>query len=831
MLNCPARRTAPPYRPLLVPLSIACGLASFSLEAAETSSPTLNTVVVTGNRGAEQRTVTTSPTPIDVVTGDQLRAVGKPSLLEALSKFIPSFNLPDRAGWDASGVVRSATLRGLTASHVLVLVNGKRRHTSATLNINGINSGAAPSDLDLIPVASIDHIEVLRDGAAAQYGSDAISGVINIILKQTTGGSSDTTLGQNYDGKRGTATEALNYGFEIGEAGVLNVSLDTRYQERDNKAGSNGYSSHYYPQADGSPDPREATASHHTYKGYGLPRSQLADVAYNLDLPLNDAVTLYSFSTLATRENNDGQNFRLPNGRNTITTGPNGFPDGYSPYWLVNETDFQSAFGARGDDIGIGGWAWDLSSTYGRNYAKQRTYDNQNPSLGENTPNKFTSGIYIADQWTSNVDLKNSYDIGLAKPLDVAFGFEHRRDGYETRAGSEASYIDGGYVFPVGHPRAGERPDPGAQVTNGITPDDEQKVSRNNVATYIDLGFYPVEQWYLGVAARYEHYNEGVGSTRSGKLSTRYEFNPVFSVRGTISNGFRAPSLANEVFTARSTGFDTINGVYQSYNYVILPVDSAGAQALGAESLKPERSTNFSLGFALTPSEDLSLTVDGYVINLRDRLVLSERFQGPGVASLLDSIGVPATAGAQYFTNGASTRTSGVDVVGNYRQNLNSFGTVRWTAALNYNHTQILSVNETPAQLTALNSGYQLMGRQARALITKTSPSSKAIFSADWAIHDFDVNLRLTRYGTYTEVNSSADPSLDRDYSAKWITDLDVAYALTKQLTVAVGAQNLFDKYPDHIGVPNSSFGDNWGSYSPFGFTGGYYYTRLQYAF
>jgi iron complex outermembrane receptor protein len=812
-------------------LSIACGLASFQIEAAETGSPTLNTVVVTGNRGAEQRTVTTSPTPIDVVTGDQLRAVGKTSLLEALSKFIPSFNLPDRAGFDASGVVRSATLRGLTASHVLVLVNGKRRHTSATLNTNGINSGAAPSDLDLIPVAAIDHIEVLRDGAAAQYGSDAISGVINIILKQTTGGSSDTTLGQNYDGKRGTGTAALNYGFEVGEAGVLNISLDTRYQERDNKAGSNRYSSHYYPLADGSPDPREATASHHTYKGYGLPRSQLADVAYNLDLPLNDAVTLYSFSTLATRENNDGQNFRLPSGRNTITTGPNGFPDGYSPYWLINETDFQSAFGAKGDDIGIGGWAWDLSSTYGRNYAKQRTYDNQNPSLGENTPNKFTSGVYIADQWTSNFDLKNSYDIGLAKPLDVAFGFEHRRDGYETRAGSEASYIDGGYVFPVGHPRAGQRPDPGAQVTNGITPDDEQKVSRNNVATYIDLGFYPVEQWYLAVAARYEHYNEGVGSTRSGKLSTRYEFNPVFSVRGTISNGFRAPSLANEVFTARSTGFETINGVYQSYNYVILPVDSVGAQALGAEALKPERSTNFSLGFALTPSEDLSLTIDGYVINLRDRLVLSERFQGPGVAALLDSIGVPATAGAQFFSNGASTRTSGVDVVGNYRQNLNSFGSVRWTAALNYNHTQILSVNDTPSQLTALNSSYQLLGRQARALLTKTSPSSKAIFSADWAIQDFAVNLRLTRYGTYTEVNSSADPSLDREYSAKWITDVDVAYALTKQLTVAVGAQNLFDKYPDHIGVPNSSFGDGWGSYSPFGFTGGYYYTRLQYSF
>uniref|UniRef100_UPI00218201B6 TonB-dependent receptor plug domain-containing protein n=1 Tax=Pseudomonas chlororaphis TaxID=587753 RepID=UPI00218201B6 len=236
MPSSTVQHAVPAFRPLLLPLSIACSLAWFNLAAAESASPTLDTVVVTGNRGTAERTVTTSPTPIDVVTGEQLRAVGKPSLLEALSKFIPSFNLPDRAGWDASGVVRSATLRGLTASHVLVLVNGKRRHTSATLNINGINSGAAPSDLDLIPVASIDHIEVLRDGAAAQYGSDAISGVINIILKQTTGGSSDTTLGQGYDGKRGTAQEALNYGFQVGEAGVLNVSLDTRYQERDNKA-------------------------------------------------------------------------------------------------------------------------------------------------------------------------------------------------------------------------------------------------------------------------------------------------------------------------------------------------------------------------------------------------------------------------------------------------------------------------------------------------------------------------------------------------------------------------------------------------------------------
>jgi len=266
--------------------------------------------------------------------------------------------------------------------------------------------------------------------------------------------------------------------------------------------------------------------------------------------------------------------------------------------------------------------------------------------------------------------------------------------------------IDGGYVFPVGHPRAGQRPDPGAQAANGISPEEAQKISRNSLASYVDLGFHPIKLWYVGGAGRYEHYNEGVGATRSGKFSTRYEFSPLFSLRGSVSNGFRPPSLASEIFTARSTGFDMINGVYQSYNHVIFPVDSAAAQALGAKPLKLERSTNFTVGFALTPSDDLSLMVDGYVINLRHRLVLSESCQGPGIAKLLEGVGVPATLGAEYFTNGASTRTSGVDIVGNYRQNLNSFGSVKWTAALNYNHTQILSVSDTPAQLKTINSNF-----------------------------------------------------------------------------------------------------------------------------
>ncbi|WP_122754599.1 TonB-dependent receptor plug domain-containing protein [Pseudomonas viridiflava] len=797
------------------PLAVAIGGALLSDGSQAQGAPasensTLSAVVVTGNRGAGQRTVTSSAVPIDVVSARQLQSTGKPGLMEALSAVIPSLTLPEKTGWDASGIARAPNLRGLSAAEVLILVNGKRRHTSATLNINGINTGAAPADLDFIPISAIDHVEVLRDGAAAQYGSDAIAGVINVILKADTSGTSVTNAGIGYDGKKQTVQQSLNKGFEIGEGGIVQLALDARSQNDDNKASSNGYTEQ---QALGQ-------AGKSTYGGYGTPKTNLLTLGYNAELPVDDSLSLYSFTTYSHRKGEQGQNFRLPTITNTITTGPNGYPAGYAPTWYIEEDDFQAAFGGKGT---LGEWDWDLSSTYGRNEAEQGTWHNQNPSLGEATPNSFTSGTWIASELTTNLDFKRGFDIGLQKPLDLSYGFEHRRETYEVQEGDWASYADGGYCVAPGNCASS-----GAQVTNGISPDEASSTSRNSVAGYVDAGFNPLPEWYLGTALRYEHYNQGVGGTRSGKLTTRYDFTPQFAVRATVSNGFRAPSLANSLFSARSTTYGIVDGTYQSINYGVLPVGSGAAKALGAQYLKPERSTNFSLGFTLAPTERLSLTADAYVINLRDRITLTGTLLGDEVTQVLLNNGINSTSGGQYFINGADTRTKGVDLVGNYRQDLGRYGSLKWTAAFNWNQTQILNYKESTS---ILGTSYELMDREARNLITGVQPKTKLILGGDWRVERFNLNLALTRYGAYKEVNASSDRSLDRVYAAKWITDLDLGYDLTKTLNVAIGAKNLFDIYPKKQGVPSSTMVSSYGTYSPFGFTGGYYYTRLSYAF
>jgi len=794
----------------LLPVALLAGLNSATALASEPAASALGTVIVTGNRGAEKRTITSSPVPIDVISAKQLQETGKPGLMEALSASVPSLTLPEKTGWDASGMARAPSLRGLNAAQVLVLVNGKRRHTSATLNISGINAGAAPSDLDLIPISAIDHVEVLRDGAAAQYGSDAIAGVINVILKADASGTAVTTAGQGYDGKKQTVQQSLNKGFELGRDGILQLALDARSQNDDNKASANGYS-----QAEAFD-----RAGKVTYGGYGTPKINLLTLGYNAELPVNDELSLYSFSTWSYRKAEQGQNFRLPTIVNTITTGPNGYPAGYTPTWYIEEHDYQAALGAKGL---VGAWDWDLSSTYGRNEAEQGTWNNQNPSLGEATPNHSESGTWIASQLTSNLDLHRTFDIGLGKPLDVSWGLEQRRDSYQVKAGDWASWADGGYCASPGNCAAS-----GAQVTNGISPAEATSASRNSYAGYLDVGFHPLPQWYWGAAVRYEHYDRGIGATRSGKLTTRYEFTPELALRATVSNGFRAPSLANSLFSARSTTYGVVNGVYQSINYGVLPVDSAAAQALGAEALKPEKSTNYSLGLTWQPSERLAFTADAYLINVRDRITLTGTLLGPEVTDTLLASGIDSTSGGRYFTNGADTRTKGLDVVGSYDQDLGGAGSLKWTAAFNWNDTEILDYKQS---VNILGTPYELMNREARNFLTDVQPHTKLILGANWRWDRYRVNLGLTRYGSWREVNAANDRSLDREYKARWITDLDLGYQLTKDLELAIGARNLFDVYPERQAPSSKTMVKGYGAYSPYGFTGGYYFGRVTYNF
>ncbi|KAF1053497.1 MAG: Vitamin B12 transporter BtuB [Stenotrophomonas maltophilia] len=447
--------------------------------AAEPQATALQTVTVTGTRG-EKRTVANSPAPIDVIDRKQLEsAAGKSGLQEALARLLPSFNLPAMTGSGANGVVRTAGLRGLNADQTLILVNGKRRHNSGLLQSGSWTSGGStPVDLDMIPISAIDHIEVLRDGASAQYGSDAIAGVINIILKQTdNGGQATTSFGRNYQRDGLTRQQNADAGFALPNDGFLHLAVDNRDQDAFSRADD---ATIYYPNSAGQP---VASGKQLLNLGYGNPESKSLTFSYNAELPLNDSSSLYSFSTYGWRHGSKYSNFRQPT---NIDSFPTLYPDGFSPRTVVNEKDFQVTFGGKSE---FAGWQSDLSTSYSRDDIELRNDHTLNPTLGPSSPTSFRTGGQVFEQWTNNFDLTRQLEIGMAKPMQLSLGLEARHESWELEAGEPLSYADGGYIVETGR-YAGQVTDR-SQGVQGTTPDDADKAERNVYAAYVDLGFYP----------------------------------------------------------------------------------------------------------------------------------------------------------------------------------------------------------------------------------------------------------------------------------------------------------------------------------------------------
>ncbi|WP_324745750.1 TonB-dependent receptor plug domain-containing protein [Pseudomonas veronii] len=809
-------------------VAAAFNLLAASLQAhAENTEPdkTLNTVVVTGNRGSQPRTITDSPSPIDVISAEQLQASGKVGLKELLARLLPSFNLPAINGGGTSWSVRGVTMRGLSGDQVLVLVNGKRRHNTALINnLARIGTAAVPVNLDLIPVSAIDHIEVLRDGASAQYGSDAIAGVINIILKENdSGGSVETSFGRYGSGDGDTVHQTANYGLALPNDGFANLALDSKDQEPFDRTGSATGNLYSLP---GFPDSRDQTVNRHGWNpSYGLGREKVTNVSYNLELPLQDDLRFYSFSTASYVETTKVTGNYRPNEITSLAGDPNTpYPDGIHAQRRNRSKDFQVAGGFKGE---VGGWNYDASSTWGEDDSTLNANNTLNPSLGPTSPTEFNLASQIFDQWTNNLDFNRGFDIGLKNPLQTAFGFEYRWEKYQIEPGDFDSYTPGNYVIPSG-PFAGRTPLPGLASYNGTSPTDSGEISRSNVASYVDLGLDVTDKWYVGAAARYEHYTQDIGSTWSGKFSTRYAFTDAFALRGTINNGFRAPSLAQTIYASSTfTSGGVVNGQQISVPVKVLPVDTPEAQALGAEKLKPEKSLNYSFGFTYEPTQNYRLTTDLYQIDIRDRIVSTSLLGGTTVSQILAANGLSPGLFAQYYTNAVDTRTRGVDIVNEFRQQLDQYGQVRWSAAYNWNQTKIEKIQDNPSQLSG--SGLQLFDRRLQKDLTVATPQSKLILAANWKVTDYNLNLAVTRFGSYIEGDNN--PVNDRKFSAKWITDLDAAYDLTKHLTVALGANNLFNVYPDKNGIQDWAGGYKYGQFSPFGFGGAYYYMRLAYNF
>lgn len=797
-----------------------------------------STLVVTGVRGARARTVADSPVPIDVISGAELQATGRTGLKDILGNIIPSLTMPALGGGGTSSSAKPISIRGLSGDYVLVLVNGKRRHTTALINnLSRVSGGSTPVDIDLLAANAIGRVEVLRDGAAAQYGSDAISGVINFILDSSPeGGEFTTTAGSLYEKGGELVQQTLSYGTRLGgDGGFIRFAAEGKFHDRADSSGAIVADEvDLYPRlADGSRDPREATIDRNRAGNYGRTnRDYILNTSYNAELPLSEKTTLYSFSTLSYRDVKDGRGQFNANNINAL---PELYPNGFLAKRRIWETDFQVTGGVR---TALWGLDVDFSSSFGRDHVKLGAVDTLNPSLGPSSKTSFFMGKQISTLWVNNLDFSRTFDIGLAEPLAVAFGVEHRWERFQNKAGEPDSYRDGNYVIPVGDTPfqllfGGQRPAASLVSFTGTTPADAFILTRSNLAAYVDIGANITSNWFVGVAGRVEHYSDSSGDTVSGKFSTRYEILPGLAVRGGVNTGFRAPSLAQQGFSTSQNTSITINGDRIPQLVKFLAPNDPIAGFFGAKPLTPEKSLNFTGGLTYE-SGGLRLTVDGYQIRIDDRIVKTEILNSaeasailtsPEVAAILNQRGVPGISSAQFFINGVDTRTRGVDAVAEYTIRTVSLGSIRLSAAYSYNKTKILNVVPNPANLT----NTILFGRQARSDLVNATPRDKLVVNGEWNIGLVRTALRATRFGKYTEAGTSNTSTADdRTFSAKWVTDLDVSVQLTDSLNIAVGANNLFDVYPDPIGVIQANTGAGYyGNFAPFGLSGGFYYARV----
>jgi iron complex outermembrane receptor protein len=841
---------------------------------AEEQAQDQTDVVVTGSR-VPGRTIADSPVPIDVIGGDSLVRTGQTETSRVLNQLVPSFNFPQPSLTDGTDSLRPATLRGLAPDQTLVLVNGKRRHQSALLNLNGsVGRGSSAVDLNQIPPLAIDRIEVLRDGASSQYGSDAIAGVINLQLSKREGVSAQVTYGRTHTtledvfevngvstGANGlpailtpgggagdilvlnqgrevrrrdgaALTLATRLGLPIGESGFF--ALTAQFRDRDPTQRSGPDPRRQYPTIG---DPRELTIDRFTH-GYGDGKVVDYNLFFNAGADLGATAELYAFGSYGIRDGIGAGFYRRANdARNrdfaaSTTTFVPFYPNGFLPQIQSEIQDFSGAVGVRGD---VGGWRADLSVVHGANRLNYSTINSFNTSLGgAASPQRFDAGGLRFAQTTANLDIARKYDVSWLSSLGVAFGAEYRNENYQIRPGDVASYINGPFSAPPFNAPGG------AQVFPGFRPSNAVDVSRNSYAGYLEINADVSEAFSVQAAGRYEHFSD-FGDTWNGKLAARLEPIEGIALRGSVSTGFRAPSLAQQFFTATSTNNQIVNGVAQLIEIGTFPATSAVGRALGGRQLEAEKALNLAGGIVFNPVTGLTVTADYYNIRIDDRVVLTENLTGGAVVNLLRGAGFLDITSARFFVNGVDTRTQGVDIVGTYRLPDFGAGTIVLTAGYNYNDTEITNRATLPSL-----PGLILFGRQESYRLTDGQPRSKLNLSADWSGGIFGATLRSNRFGTvWTAGPGTGAATLnaplgsqtgDFQLTPKWITDIELRVSPIEQVTIAIGADNVFDVYPDRLPTggatgapgftPNSYFLP-YSSLSPFGFNGRFLYGRV----
>jgi iron complex outermembrane receptor protein len=820
-------------------------------------------IIVTGTRRTD-RTVADSTVPVDIISAEALLNSGQTETNKLLNQLVPSFNFPQPSLTDGTDSLRPATLRGLAPDQVLVLVNGKRRHQSALVNLNGsVGRGSTAVDLNTIPPLAIERIEVLRDGAASQYGSDAIAGVINVQLKKGMGGRAQATFGKyitemedvgqvdavslttgasdnptitftGKDRKRNdgdTYTFASNFGLPLGESGYVNLTAEYKDRSPTNRSGPDIRRNYF-----AAGDPREATFNRYAHR-YGDGVSKDLNFFVNAGIEFSDSAEFYTFGSYGVRDGNGAGFYRRSSDvRNrdwaaSTTSFVPIYADGFLPLIASKIVDISAAAGLRG---ATGGWNYDLSAVYGSNLLDYTIENTVNTSLGgAASARRFYSGGLRSGQTSINLDMRRDLDIGIGKSVSFAFGGEYRNENYKIVAGELQSYVNGPFSAAPFNAAGG------AQVFPGFRPANETDVSRSSAAGYAELDADLTDQLTLQLAGRYEHFSD-FGDTINGKAAARFEVIDGVALRGSASTGFRAPSLAQRSFAATST--NNVGGVLIEIG--TFPVSSPVAIALGAQPLKPEKSVNLGAGVTFTPFNGLSITADYYNIKINDRITLTENLQGTDVVALLTSAGVTGVSSARFFINGIDTKTSGLDVVASYR--LPDFGLGQFRVSVGYN------LNDTKITDRRVFSGFtaqRLFARQESYRLTDGQPKNKLNIGLDWDYDNFGLTLRTNRYGEVflpssfsTAANNNnialAPGSVPGDIflSPKWVTDLEFRFKPVESVSVAFGANNILDTYPDRLPfgtVDGVNYGFNnsflpYSSQSPFGFSGRFIYGRVS---
>jgi iron complex outermembrane receptor protein len=818
----------------ILALAVASLFAGGAYAQEVAADANAGTVVVTGTRVAN-RTALDTASPVDIISADSLKTGGTTEINQALSLALPSLNFPRPSLTDGTDTVRPAMLRGMAPDQSLVLVNSKRRHSSSLVNLNGsIGRGSAAVDMNTIPTAIVKNIEVLRDGAAAQYGSDAIAGVVNIRLRtDRSGGEATVTYGarkteydllndvapaggtwsgpssrQRTDGQ--TATVSAWKGLPWGDTGYITLAAEYKDQARTERGGYD--MRQQYAKVNGAFDPRENTINRFN-AWYGDPDVKQSTLFANAGNTLGGGVKLYGWASYQKREAQSAGYFRRALDVRNITSI---YPDGFLPIIAPTVDDYSATGGVTWV---LGEWDMDASLGYGKNKMRFDIQNTLNRSIGPSSKTEFDAGGFAYDQTVFNLTGVRSFAMdSLASPLNLAIGTEARREGYKLFAGEPDSYRYGNVLLPDGTPSA-----PGAQVFPGFRPSNESDTSRTAIGAFVDLEANLTPQFLGSVAVRGEHYSD-YGNSLAGKLAGRYDFSKQFALRGSLQNGFRAPSPQQQNFTSTSTNF--VNGVpYEITTFT--PTDPV-AVALGAKPLKAEKSVNASLG-AVMRFDPVSITVDAYRIDVKDRIVLSENLLQTNVRNYIVSQGFVGVGGGRFFINGVDTKNEGIDVVVNVPVNAGTAGKFDFTIAGNVNRTEVTKV-PTTAQLAALNPAPALFDRVNVLTLEKGQPKNKVSANMNWKLGQWGAAVRATRYGDVLSPGTTA--AFDVTLGAKTLVDLEARYAVTPKLNLALGADNLFDAYPKTLSPALNTTGNTpFSTYSPFGFSGRFIYARASYGF